>query len=115
MTPNEVESGILKAARAMKKQKRVGPNRAVSSWPTGSGPEYWVDVDHMDRVMYLWLGPKSPLNRRERQIVWIRLGAGKVYPYRRCAKTMKLSHEKVRMIYNDALKLLAMWLSEQGF
>lgn len=112
MTPEEVERGILKAARAMKRKKRVGPNRSVSSWPMVGD---WTDVDHMDRVMYLWLGPKSPINRRERMVVWIRLGGGYIYPYRSCAKTMKLSHEKVRMIYKDALKLLAMWLTEMGF
>ena len=69
----------------------------------------------MDRVLYLWLGKFSPLDRLAKRIVWARLGTGRRVSWRKVSKRTGFSHEWCRLKYEASLMVLHKWLASLGY
>ena len=125
MDINEIEEAILSAAQTLRTRRGAGTELGMASWwpeiGVGDGrgndivdprSRVWVgDIDMMDVVLYLWLGPRSILSVRDKSVVWARCGAGRLTSWRKVGKTCNLSHEFARQIYTAALLTLCNWLN----
>ena len=122
---NYVEEAILDAAKTLQAVRGDHSSGRMCWWPdmapdeddfpAACTPQYWGDVDMMDRVLYLWLGPRSCLTKREKDVIWLRCGRGYIQTYDRCGQKWGISRQRVHVLYQAALLKLTNWLKLLGY
>lgn len=115
-----LEASILEAYRTLAVlPMRLWPDKYEQFWPPYK-LEYPIkkrikeppgDIDHMDRVLFLWLGNDSPLDAMQKRIIVARCGRGyRVLPWRKVSRHVKRSREYCRLEYYSSLLTLDKWL-----